>query len=236
MNDEQRAFEVLDGFLGRVRRDVEAHLRTLTADLLGTMAGNSMASRPDLERLVADLARPAANRIDRSDILNHLLDGVRRLDDATTLRAILEALAEGAAAEATRVAVMLVDGDTLKSWRQFGFAPGKGPVDLLVAASSLLSGTVTLRQATSVPPTGTTPDPSMPQFLRVPAGHVGLLIPLVVGGHVVAVLFAAGADRKPNDATAPGWTQFIEVLVRHASSRLENVTSLRTVEFLTKPA
>jgi hypothetical protein len=208
----------------------------LTADLLGTMAGGSAAARPDLERLVADMARPAGSRINRTDILNHLLDGVRRLDDATTLRAILEALAEGAAAEASRVAVMLVDGDTLKSWRQFGFAPGKGPVDLLVAASSLLSGTVTLKQATSVPPTTQTPDPSMPQFLRVPAGHVGLLIPLVVGGHVVAVLFADGVDRKANEQAAPGWTQLVEILVRHASSRLENVTQLRTVEFLTKPA
>jgi hypothetical protein len=34
----------------------------------------------------------------------------------------------------------------------------------------------------------------------------------------------------------PVWAQHVEVLVRHASARLETVTSLRTVEVLAGPS
>jgi hypothetical protein len=64
-----------------------------------------------------------------------------------------------------------------------------------------------------------------------------MIVPINVGASVVAVLYAEGPERP----SAPGsqasaaslWTEHVEVLVRHASSRLENVTSRRTVEVLT---
>jgi hypothetical protein len=159
-------------------------------------------------------------------------DAVRRLDDATSLRGVLEALTDGAAAEASRVLVMIVDGETLRSYRQHGFAPGAAMSDLPVTAVPLLNAAVKLRQVTPVTPTER-PDPTVPAFMRVPSGQVGLILPVVVQREAVAVVYADGADRESEQAGAPVWTEQIEVLVRHASARLENVTSQRTVEALT---
>jgi hypothetical protein len=50
---------------------------------------------------------------------------------------------------------------------------------------------------------------------------------------VVAVLFAEGPERVAGQTATSVWMEHIEVLVRHASSRLENITSRRTVEVLT---
>ena len=55
----------------------------------------------------------AANRHLSEQGLRVLAFAVRRLDGATTLRGILDALAEGAAAETVRVVVLLVDEDQL---------------------------------------------------------------------------------------------------------------------------
>ncbi len=71
--------------------------------------------------------------------------------------------------------------------------------------------------------------------MRVPTGHIGLVTPIVVAGEVVAVLYGDGADRVSEQEDAPLWTDEVELLVRHASLRLENVTSERTVEVLYRP-
>lgn len=63
-----------------------------------------------------------------------------------------------------------------------------------------------------------------------------MAIPLVVGKQVVALVYAVGAERVAGEPGEPVWTEQVEVLVRHASARLENVTSLRTVEVLTTPS
>jgi hypothetical protein len=63
-----------------------------------------------------------------------------------------------------------------------------------------------------------------------------VIIPLQVAGKVVAVVFAEGVDRLTPQGAGSVWTEHVEVLVRHASSRLENITSRRTVEVLTTTA
>jgi hypothetical protein len=70
--------------------------------------------------------------------------------------------------------------------------------------------------------------------MRAGVAHSGLVVPIVVAGSVVALLYAEGPERQAGaSAAASLWTEHVEVLVRHASSRLENVTSRRTVEVLT---
>jgi hypothetical protein len=69
--------------------------------------------------------------------------------------------------------------------------------------------------------------------MRVPAGHTGVVIPIVVAGEVVAVLYG-DVDRLAAPEDGPVWIEDLELLVRHASVRLENVTSERTVEVLTR--
>jgi len=57
----------------------------------------------------------------------------------------------------------------------------------------------------------------------------------VIGQQVVALLYAEGAGRNTGEAVEPVWTEQVEVLARHAVSRLESVTSQRTVEVLSNP-
>jgi hypothetical protein len=172
----------------------------------------------------------------RHDLMVRIIDAVRRLDEATSLRGIIEALALGAAGEAARVTVLMVDDQTLRAWRHHGFAPGQAPRDLAVSASPILEAAIRLRQITPVPPFTDADDLTRPVFLRPGAGHAGLVMPLVVGKDVVALVYADGPEREGTDAGAPVWSDQVEVLVRHASARLENVTSQRTVEVLTSPA
>jgi hypothetical protein len=160
---------------------------------------------------------------------------VRRLDDATTLTGILDALVEGAAGEASRVAVLVVDGDTLRTYRHHGFPPGMAPHDLPLDASSAILSAVRLRQTVSIRATDNA-DPLGPAFMHVAAGHAALVLPVVVEHAVVAIVYAEGPDRSSAEPGAPVWSDEVEVLIRHASARLEMVTSQRTVEVLSGSA
>lgn len=234
MSREQHVREAVDRFVSRLRQATDTHLESLAAELLQLVQGDMRTSRADLDRAAVEVARAVAKggAHARHDLISRVADAVRRLDDATSLRGVLDALADGASAEASRVVVMLVDGDTLRSYRQYGFAPGVASAQLPVSASPLLGAAVRLRQVTPVP-AAERPDPTVPAFMRVASGQVGLILPVAVQREVVALVYADGADRDSNQAAAPVWTEQVEVLVRHAAARLENVTSQRTVEALT---
>jgi hypothetical protein len=75
-------------------------------------------------------------------------------------------------------------------------------------------------------------DLTTPTFMQVPVGHTGLIVPLVVGGEVVAVLYADDVGRKEEHVDSPIWADEVDLLVRHAALRLENITSIRTAEAL----
>jgi len=166
--------------------------------------------------------------------MERLLGSVRRIDDSDSLNAILGALARGAAAETSRVAILLVDGYMFRTWGHFGFAEGTGPTEMPIGASGTLAAAVALRQTSFVPPIIDGREGDLPKFMRVPAGHTGLVVPLTVGGEVVAVLYADDMTRSLEHEDAPLWTEELELLARHASIRLENVTSARTVEVLVR--
>ena len=234
MSREQHVREAVDRFVSRLRQATDTHLESLAAELLQLVQGDMRTSRADLDRAAVEVARAVAKGGShaRHDLISRVADAVRRLDDATSLRGVLDALADGASAEASRVVVMLVDGDTLRNYRQYGFAPGVASLELPVSASPLLAAAVRLRQVTPVP-AAERPDPTGPAFMRVASGQLGLILPVAVQREVVALVYADGADRDNNQAAAPVWTEQVEVLVRHAAARLENVTSQRTVEALT---
>jgi hypothetical protein len=69
--------------------------------------------------------------------------------------------------------------------------------------------------------------------MRVGPADLGLVTPVVVGQAVVALVYAEGPANAGHEPGAPVWREQVEVLVRHASSRLESLTSQRTVEVLT---
>jgi len=273
MPDERRIREAIDIFMARVRHDVDAHVQTLTSDVLRLVqdredtwrsemeravgearAGAEAAFRTRVETLRGELTREmevrlAAERADvhamqdamrsgmrdsRIETLARLLGSVRRLDEASTLTGILETLAKGAAAETSRIAILLVDSELLRPWGHFGFSVADAPVELRVTQAPFLAAAVALKQTSFVPPAVDGQDASSPAFMRVPVGHTGLVVPIVVGAEVVAVLYADDVERLPEQEDAPVWTEEVELLVRHASLRLENVTSMQTVELLTK--
>lgn len=237
MSRDHEVRQIVDRFIARVRQDVDTRLESLGAELLETIAGGPDTGRVALERAAVDVARAVARggQHARHDLMTRVATAIRRLDEATTLRGILDALAEGASAEASATAVLIKASDTLQSYRHHGFEPGRAPVDVPIDRSTVLDSVVTFRQAATVTPSGLGPSPEMPAFMRVPSGRTGLAMPLVVGKDVVAVVYAEGAERAVGEPGEPVWTEQIEVLVRHASARLENVTSMRTVEVLSTP-
>jgi hypothetical protein len=233
MSREQQVRDAIDRFVAQVRGDVDTRLEALSAELLQVARGDARSSRTDIERAAIEVARAVAKggTHAKHDLISRVIVAIRRLDDAVTLRGILDALADGASAESSRVAVLLVDGDVFRAYRHAGFSPGALPVDVPVAGSSLLSSAMSLRQTTPVRASSTTLDAS-PAFMRVPAGHLGLIAPVVVAKAVVALVYVEGPDVQAPETGAPVWSEQVEVLVRHASARLENVTSQRTVEVL----
>jgi len=160
------------------------------------------------------------------DTVARILTAVRRLDEATSLRGILDALADGAAAEHLRVAVLLVDRGELRVYRHHGFQPADVPVHIAITSSVAISQAIVKCQRMAIGPVRTS-DPSTPAFLRIGPGRSGLILPLVVDQSAVALVFVDGA------ADTPKWGDVVDVLVRHGSARLESVTSQRTVEVLT---
>lgn len=195
------------------------------------VAGGSVAAARGFATGHGQASVNADVRDARIDTLERLLGAVRRLDEANSLTAILDTLAKGASAETSRVAILLVDGDTLKPWSAHGFASGAGPTDIPIGASGVLTATVALKQTSYVKPM-IARDFTTPVFMQVPVGHTGLVVPMIVGGDVVAVLYADDVGREEEQVDSPIWTEEIDLLVRHAALRLENLTSARTAEAL----
>jgi hypothetical protein len=217
-----------------------AALAALKDDLHRSIA----EERQRLEARLADEQAALAGlraeaRRDQAATLVRLLDAVRRLDAASSLSAILESLAQCTLAEASRVVIFVVNGDVLQSWGHFGFAPGQGAFDVPVHAVAVLTSALSTQQSVVFRVADRDDDPSLPPFMRPPPGHVGLVVPLVVGDQVVAVLYADGVEHRAGpetDASHATWTDEAELIARHARARLESVTSERTVMALTGPA
>jgi hypothetical protein len=220
--DERAALAATQADLERERRLLE--------DRIASDASALSALRAELETHHTSTAAPA---VEPTSTLPRLLDAVRRLDGATTLSGILEALAQSALSRASRVAILVVNGDTLKSWGHFGFDPGQGAFDVPLDAVQVLTSALSTQQSAVFRAADGEADPSLPSFMRPPAGHLGLVAPLVVGGQVVVVLYADGAEGE-SDHGRTGWADEVELITRHARARLENVTSERTVTALTR--
>ncbi len=234
MSREAFVRDAVDRLVAEMRQDVETRLQAFASALLQGLEHDDGANRVELERAAVDIARAAARGGTRArqDLIAHVVGAIRRLDEASTLHGILEALADGAASETARAAVLVVDGQAVRSYRHHGFGTTDAPADVPLDDSPLIAGVVALRKTATIRATPETHDARPPAFMRVPAGRIGLLVPLVVNQQVVAIVYAEGADRQAGDTGEPVWTEQVEVVVRHASARLEGVTSLRTVEVL----
>ncbi len=233
--DAERGFKArLEALRSELTREMEMHLATERSQLQAATRAAMQATQAAAD--AASTAQAQAARFEkgdareaRVDTLERLLGAVRRIDDSTSLTGILETLAQGAATQASRVTLMLVDGDVLDPWVTHGFAAGQGPREITIGTSGMLTATVALKQTSFVKPM-VAREISTPGFMQVPVGHTGLVVPVVVGGEVVAVLYADDVGAAEVREDAPVWAEEVDLLVRHAAIRLENLTSVRTAE------
>jgi hypothetical protein len=158
--------------------------------------------------------------------ISRLLESVRGLDGATSLSEVLDALSLAAGREASRAAVLVLRNERLLGWKLHGFgALDTQPksVDLTLSDAGIAgiavgsARPVTTRDAQS-PTQG-------PTFADLPSDRMGLAVPVIVGGRVVAVVYADGVTDDSREQTIPSsWPEVIEILARHAARCLESLT------------
>jgi hypothetical protein len=149
-----------------------------------------------------------------------LTAAIRTLDEATSLREILERLIDSASQVASRTAVFLVNGGRLRGWRALGFdaAPIAGaafePAEAGVIEQAARSGLSQRHRAGDAT--------LLPLFAAADGPRDAVAEPVQVGGSVIAVLYAdaARADR-PED---PEWLKTIDLMAQHAGRVLEAMT------------
>ena len=178
------------------------------------------------------MAALADERQSQMQSVERVLGVIRLLDAGQSLTEILTALAEGAAAEAPRVALFTGQGDRVRSWRLIGFEPEAAPVDLERSNAGVVARAIEQKGiAFAEPAAPGHPVPPGPGFTALPPDRSGIAVPIFVGGAPVAVLYADdvtdAAQAKP-----ASWPEAIEIMTRHAALRLENLTAVRTAQAL----
>ncbi len=160
--------------------------------------------------------------------MERLLDAFRRLDQATTLTALIDALAEAAAGETTRSAVFVVRGREVRGWRVAGFADAPADVRLVsVALDAAGAIGVCVRSKARVEITPATfAGAADLGFIATVDEAAGLAMPVTLSGETAAVIY--GDDGGTGGPA--GWRETIEILARHASRCLEAQTAIRAAK------
>ncbi len=170
----------------------------------------------------------AADREHELACTDRMLTAFRQLDAARSLTEVLNALADHAAAETGRAAVLVVAGSRLHGWVLRGLGDtDPAVIDVPIEPYTVFGLAVARGQAVSTAeaPVGADTDP-MSTLLAAPPGSAGLAIPISVGGRTVAILYADDADgREP--VVPSTWPELVEILARHAGRCLEVLTMSR---------
>ena len=211
-----------------VRRLVEAEGEQKLADAAATAAARLKFALAEADAKAAQVLRDSVNdarakeREAEMAALTRLLDSIRGLDSATTLGEVLDALAQAAGREASRAAVLVWRNERLLGWKLSGF----GSRDAQPKAIDLGltdSGVIGLAVGTARPVTTRDSQTAAggPGFAHLPSDRMGFAVPVIVGGRVVAVVYADSAGDGREHAVPSSWPEAIEVLTRHAARCLE---------------
>lgn len=218
----------------------------LRAEVAGASAESARAHAAELARLQAEksFAISAATEAggarsphtDASRAALHRLAGtLRTLSEASSLTATLDALADGAAAEAADTALFVVSNvadagratngpatasDRLERWRSVSFDDDE--TDPVTPADGAIAHAVRTRQPTVTTRRTDDAAPGTP-------GRSGLVVPIVVGDKSVAVLYAEG---EADVEAAAVWPDAIRILCQHASVCLAQLTAVRIAQAL----
>ncbi len=162
--------------------------------------------------------------------LTRVLDGVRALDGATSLGEVLDALGQSAGREASRAAVLVLRNDRLLGWKLCGFgATDSEPKTIDVGLND--SGVLGLAVSAARPVTTRDSQRAAegPGFTSLPVDRMGFAMPVIVGGRVVAVVYADSVTTEGQEHVVPsGWPEVIELLARHAGRCLEALIVQKT--------
>jgi hypothetical protein len=162
--------------------------------------------------------------------LTRVLDSVRAIDAATSLGEVLDALGQSAGREASRAAVLVLRNDRLLGWKLCGFAAADSqPKTIDVGLND--SGVIGLAVSGARPVTTRDSQRAAegPGFTSLPADRMGFAVPVIVGGRVVAVVYADSVSSEGQEHVVPsGWPEVIELLARHAGRCLEALTIQKT--------
>ncbi len=206
----------------RVRATVDEQIAQARAD---DREATAREVRQQLESEAEERMRAALET--EMAAVGRLLDSIRGLDGATSLSEVLDALALAAAREAARAAVVVLRNDRIQGWRMSGFGPRDTQpksIDLTIAEAGVIG--IAIGAARPV----TTRDGQAaavgPGFEPLPSDRMGLAVPVIVGGRVVAVVYADAVASGGHSRHVPSsWPELIEVLARHAGRCLEALTN-----------
>ena len=218
-----------------IRRQVEAEVELKLVDGLGVAENRMKMALADSAARAADTLKEAvaaARALEREGEMagvTRLLESIRGLDGASSLSEVLDALALAAAREAARAVVVVLRGERIQGWRMSGFGPRDmqpKSIDMLLSEAGVIGLAVGAARVV------TTRDGQRagvgPGFETLPTDRMGLAVPVIVGGRVVAVVYADGVALDGHERAVPsGWPEVIEVLARHAGRCLEALTTQR---------
>src|SRR5688572_13071884 len=201
--------------------NADARARVILAD--------AQAKAADEMKAAVAQARVKEREIEMSGV-TRLLESVRGLDGATTLSEVLDALALAAARETARAAVVVLRGERITGWKVSGFGPRDSQpksIDLPLADAGVIGLAIaTARAVTTRDSQSTVVGPG---FEKIPPDRTGLAVPVVVGGRVVAVVYADAVTLDGHERPVPSsWPELLEVLARHAGRCLEALTVQKT--------
>jgi hypothetical protein len=219
-----------------VRSKVEAELEPKITEAVANAEARARVILADAQaRAADDLKAAVANaRVKEREIemagVARLLESVRGLDGASTLSEVLDALALAAAREAARAAVVVLRGERINGWKLSGFGPRDAQpkmIDMPLSESGVIGLAVGAARAVTTRDSQTAA--SGAGFEKIPPDRMGLAVPVVVGGRVVAVVYADAVTLDGNERHVPNsWPELIEVLARHAGRCLEALTVQKT--------
>lgn len=223
-----RAMRALaNGVVNEVANEVANEANRVANDVAAEASARSRIAQAELDEVrrsaVLKLAelRASATRLSQA---------VRQLDAAQSLGEVLEVLAECGRREVERIAVFIVTAGRLRGHRSSGFAevPAAASIDLSldhagIAGAVVRTGAMVCRPAADV----TTVNVGLPAPFAEDAGMRDVAaLPIVLGGTVVAVVYAEApaSDPASDPAALHAWSAALDLLTRHASRVLEAMT------------
>jgi hypothetical protein len=184
-------------------------------------AATQTAAAVDEARRLARSAESAA--------VSRLLDSVRGLDGASSLTEVLDVLGQAVGREAPRAAVLVLRNERLLGWKLSGFGAADGQpksIDIGLKEGGILGRCVAIARPVS---TRHNQADGGPGFAQLSGDGEGVVAPVIVGGRVVAVVYADTLASEGRGFTgSDAWPDVIDLLARHAARCLEALTVQRT--------